>query len=136
MRPFGKPDLYIKAVLRCAGAETAILLSAQCLPGRAPATIDAPELALDVDQALMADELDSETLGEMAHHPADHLADRQRGTDLGIKVGGHRGPGIGKIDHARLIDVAPTVGAWLNLKFDKTDGSALSIPLKAAVEKK
>jgi hypothetical protein len=44
--------------------------------------------------------------------------------------------GIGKIDHARLIDVAPTVGAWLNLKFDKTDGSALSIPLKAAVEKK
>ena len=44
--------------------------------------------------------------------------------------------GTGKIDHARLIDVAPTVAAWLNLKLDKTDGSALSILMNAAVETK
>ncbi len=37
--------------------------------------------------------------------------------------------GTGKIDHARLIDVAPTVATWLGFKFDKTDGSALSIPM-------
>jgi predicted AlkP superfamily pyrophosphatase or phosphodiesterase len=42
--------------------------------------------------------------------------------------------GTGKIEHARLIDVAPTVAAWLQLKFDKTDGSELSI--KATVETK
>jgi predicted AlkP superfamily pyrophosphatase or phosphodiesterase len=44
--------------------------------------------------------------------------------------------GIAKIDNARLIDVAPTVAAWLDLKFDKTDGSALSIPMNATVETK
>jgi predicted AlkP superfamily pyrophosphatase or phosphodiesterase len=41
--------------------------------------------------------------------------------------------GTGKIDHARLIDVAPTVAALLNLKLDKIDGSSLSIPMNAAV---
>jgi predicted AlkP superfamily pyrophosphatase or phosphodiesterase len=41
--------------------------------------------------------------------------------------------GTGKIDHARLIDVAPTVATWLGLKFYKTDGSALfTIPMDAA----
>src|SRR6202162_2639525 len=44
--------------------------------------------------------------------------------------------GAGKIQNARLIDVAPTVAAWLGLKFDKTDGAALSIPINAAVETK
>jgi predicted AlkP superfamily pyrophosphatase or phosphodiesterase len=44
--------------------------------------------------------------------------------------------GIGKIDHARLIDVAPTVAAWLSLKFDRTDGSPLSIPVNTAVDTK
>ncbi len=41
--------------------------------------------------------------------------------------------GTGKIDHARLIDVAPTVATWLGLRFDKTDGSALTIPMDAAI---
>jgi predicted AlkP superfamily pyrophosphatase or phosphodiesterase len=44
--------------------------------------------------------------------------------------------GTGKIQNARLIDVAPTVAALLGMKFDKTDGSALSIPINAAVERK
>jgi predicted AlkP superfamily pyrophosphatase or phosphodiesterase len=44
------------------------------------------------------------------------------------------GPSIrpGKIDHARLIDVAPTVAPWLGLKLGKTDGSPLAIPMAAA----
>jgi hypothetical protein len=44
--------------------------------------------------------------------------------------------GTGKIQNARLIDVAPTVAALLGLKFDKTDGSALSIPINSGVETK
>jgi predicted AlkP superfamily pyrophosphatase or phosphodiesterase len=44
--------------------------------------------------------------------------------------------GVGKIDHAKLIDVAPTVAAWLSLKFDRTDGLVLSVPSNAAVKKK
>ena len=48
------------------------------------------------------------------------------------------GPAIGpgKIDHARLIDVAPTVAAWLGLKLDKTDGSPLAIPMAATTAPK
>lgn len=48
------------------------------------------------------------------------------------------GPAIapGKIDHARLIDVAPTVAAWLGLKLGKTDGSPLSIPMAPATGSK
>lgn len=44
------------------------------------------------------------------------------------------GPAIrpGKIDHARLIDVAPTVAPWLGLKLGKTDGSPLTISWAAA----
>jgi predicted AlkP superfamily pyrophosphatase or phosphodiesterase len=44
------------------------------------------------------------------------------------------GPAIGpgKIGHARLIDVAPTVAAWLGLKLGKTDGSPLAVPMAAA----
>jgi len=44
------------------------------------------------------------------------------------------GPAIapGKIDHARLIDVAPTVAAWLGLKLGATDGSPLAIPMPTA----
>jgi predicted AlkP superfamily pyrophosphatase or phosphodiesterase len=44
------------------------------------------------------------------------------------------GPAIGpgKIDHARLIDVAPTVAAWLGLKLGSTDGSPLAIPMSTA----
>jgi predicted AlkP superfamily pyrophosphatase or phosphodiesterase len=44
--------------------------------------------------------------------------------------------GTGKIQNARLIDVAPTVAALLGFKFDKTEGSALSIPIDAAVQAK
>ncbi|HXN74202.1 MAG TPA: alkaline phosphatase family protein [Candidatus Acidoferrales bacterium] len=48
------------------------------------------------------------------------------------------GPAIGpgKIDHGRLIDVAPTVAEWLGLKLDKTDGSPLAIPMAAAAATK
>ncbi|HXO04667.1 MAG TPA: alkaline phosphatase family protein [Candidatus Sulfotelmatobacter sp.] len=44
------------------------------------------------------------------------------------------GPAIapGKIDHARLIDVAPTVAPWLGLKLGTRDGSPLAIPMAAA----
>jgi predicted AlkP superfamily pyrophosphatase or phosphodiesterase len=44
------------------------------------------------------------------------------------------GPAIGpgKIDHGRLIDVAPTVAAWLGLKLGSTDGSPLAIPTATA----
>ncbi len=43
------------------------------------------------------------------------------------------GPSVvpGKIDGARLIDVAPTVAGWLGLKMDKVDGAALPIRLRA-----
>lgn len=43
------------------------------------------------------------------------------------------GPAIapGKIEHARLIDVAPTVARWLGLKLDKAEGTALPIILRA-----
>jgi predicted AlkP superfamily pyrophosphatase or phosphodiesterase len=44
--------------------------------------------------------------------------------------------GAGKIQNARLIDVAPTVATWLGLKFGRTDGSALSIPTNGPVETK
>lgn len=39
------------------------------------------------------------------------------------------GPGIvpGKIERARLIDVAPTVARWLGLNFDSAEGTALPI---------
>jgi predicted AlkP superfamily pyrophosphatase or phosphodiesterase len=40
--------------------------------------------------------------------------------------------GPGKIDHARLIDVAPTVATWLGLKLGTTDGSPLTIPMATA----
>ncbi|MGB8522654.1 MAG: alkaline phosphatase family protein [Candidatus Acidiferrales bacterium] len=44
------------------------------------------------------------------------------------------GPAIapGKLDHARLIDVAPTVAAWLGLKLGPTDGSPLAIRMATA----
>ncbi|HEX9442770.1 MAG TPA: ectonucleotide pyrophosphatase/phosphodiesterase [Candidatus Binatia bacterium] len=43
------------------------------------------------------------------------------------------GPAIapGKIERARLIDVAPTVARWLGLKMDKTEGAALPVALRA-----
>ena len=40
--------------------------------------------------------------------------------------------GTGKIDHARLIDVAPTIAPWLGLKLGTTDGSPLAIPMAGA----
>ena len=48
------------------------------------------------------------------------------------------GPAIapGKIDHARLIDVTPTVAAWLGLKLAPIDGSPLAIPMAAAATAK
>jgi hypothetical protein len=41
------------------------------------------------------------------------------------------GPAIGpgKIENARLIDVAPTVAGWLGFDLPKVEGSALAIPL-------
>jgi predicted AlkP superfamily pyrophosphatase or phosphodiesterase len=44
------------------------------------------------------------------------------------------GPKIaaGKIEHARLIDVAPTVAPWLGLKLTKAEGAALKIALRPA----
>jgi predicted AlkP superfamily pyrophosphatase or phosphodiesterase len=44
--------------------------------------------------------------------------------------------GPGKIDHARLIDVAPTVAAWLGLKLGPTDGSPLAVPLASSTATK
>jgi predicted AlkP superfamily pyrophosphatase or phosphodiesterase len=43
------------------------------------------------------------------------------------------GPAVaaGKIERARLIDVAPTVAGWLGLKLDKTEGAPLPIGLRA-----
>jgi predicted AlkP superfamily pyrophosphatase or phosphodiesterase len=48
------------------------------------------------------------------------------------------GPAIGpgKIDHARLIDVAPTVAPWLGLKLGSVEGSPLAIPMSAATTAK
>ncbi|MBI3661521.1 MAG: alkaline phosphatase family protein [Acidobacteria bacterium] len=42
------------------------------------------------------------------------------------------GPSIapGKVDGARLIDVAPTVAAWLGLKMEKAEGRALRVTIK------
>lgn len=43
------------------------------------------------------------------------------------------GPAIapGKIEAARLIDVAPTIARWLGLKLDKAEGTALPVVLRA-----
>ncbi|MGH7768628.1 MAG: alkaline phosphatase family protein [Candidatus Binatia bacterium] len=43
------------------------------------------------------------------------------------------GPAItpGKIEGARLIDVAPTVAGWLGLKLDQAEGTALPVALRA-----
>ncbi|HEY3306185.1 MAG TPA: ectonucleotide pyrophosphatase/phosphodiesterase [Candidatus Binatia bacterium] len=43
------------------------------------------------------------------------------------------GPAIapGKIEGARLIDVAPTVARWLGLKLDQAEGTALPVALRA-----
>jgi predicted AlkP superfamily pyrophosphatase or phosphodiesterase len=43
------------------------------------------------------------------------------------------GPSIaaGKLDAARLMDVAPTVAGWLGLKMDRAEGKALSVQIKA-----
>jgi arylsulfatase A-like enzyme len=38
--------------------------------------------------------------------------------------------GHGKIEGARLIDVAPTIARWLGLKLDKAEGKALRIPMR------
>jgi predicted AlkP superfamily pyrophosphatase or phosphodiesterase len=48
------------------------------------------------------------------------------------------GPAIGpgKIEHARLIDVAPTVASWLGLKLGETDGSPLAVPMTDAAATK
>lgn len=40
--------------------------------------------------------------------------------------------GAGKIENARLIDVAPTVALWLGLKLGKTQGAPLAIPARTA----
>lgn len=44
------------------------------------------------------------------------------------------GPGIGhgKIEGARLIDLAPTVARWLGLKLEKAEGKPLQVPLRDA----
>jgi hypothetical protein len=44
------------------------------------------------------------------------------------------GPAIGhgKIEGARLIDVAPTVARWLGLTLDKAEGTPLAIPMRHA----
>jgi predicted AlkP superfamily pyrophosphatase or phosphodiesterase len=44
------------------------------------------------------------------------------------------GPPIaaGKIENARLIDVAPTVAKWLGFELGKVDGSPLAIPIRSA----
>jgi hypothetical protein len=43
------------------------------------------------------------------------------------------GPAIapGKIEGARLIDVAPTLARWLGLKLDKAEGTALPVVFRA-----
>ncbi|MCL5288991.1 MAG: hypothetical protein M1453_13485, partial [Acidobacteria bacterium] len=43
------------------------------------------------------------------------------------------GPSIaaGKIEGARLIDVAPTVAGWLGLKMERAEGQALPVKIKA-----
>jgi hypothetical protein len=38
--------------------------------------------------------------------------------------------GHGKIEGARLIDVAPTIARWLKLKLDKAEGKPLRIPMQ------
>ncbi len=40
--------------------------------------------------------------------------------------------GRGKIQGARLIDIAPTVARWLGLKLDKAEGKPLEIPIRRA----
>jgi predicted AlkP superfamily pyrophosphatase or phosphodiesterase len=40
--------------------------------------------------------------------------------------------GQGKMEGARLIDVAPTIARWLGLKFDHAEGRPLDVPLGAA----
>jgi len=44
------------------------------------------------------------------------------------------GPAIGhgKIENARLIDIAPTVARWLGLRLDKAEGKPLEIPMRRA----
>jgi predicted AlkP superfamily pyrophosphatase or phosphodiesterase len=43
--------------------------------------------------------------------------------------------GTGKIDHARLIDVAATVAPWLGIKFEKGEGAPLAIPTRVTPTK-
>lgn len=46
------------------------------------------------------------------------------------------GPSVapGKIEAARLIDIAPTIATWLGFKMDKIDGAALPIGLRSTTE--
>lgn len=43
--------------------------------------------------------------------------------------------GTGKIDPARLIDLAPTVAPWLGIKLEKSEGAPLAIPMHVAPTK-